>query len=179
MKRIILWFLTIFILLGCVPNPRYRTGGSLPPEQKKSPTEETWFAPNPNDRFEKLTTEELLYFGQIMQSYLGRPRNEKWDRSEALDCSRFTAEVFQTFNGTRLPRTAEQQYAEGLNVSQGRLRFGDLVFFRTEGRVISHVGIYVGYDEFIHSSSSTGVIISKMDDKYWKKRFAGARRILE
>jgi cell wall-associated NlpC family hydrolase len=64
-------------------------------------------------------------------------------------------------------------------VAPGDLYFGDLVFFDTGGKGVSHVGIYVGFDEFVHVSSTDGIIISNLTDKYYSKRFLSARRVME
>ena len=82
------------------------------------------------------------------------------------------------FNDTQLPRTVSKQYQTGRSVAFQRLRFGDLVFFKTERNRVSHVGIFVGHGRFIHASTSRGVIISDMSDKYWAPKYAGARRVL-
>jgi cell wall-associated NlpC family hydrolase len=86
--------------------------------------------------------------------------------------------VFERFDGTDLPRKASEQFKIGQRVRKNSLRYGDLVFFKINGRSISHVGIYIGHDEFVHASYSSGVVISHIDEKYWQKRFAGARRII-
>ncbi|MCH9025253.1 MAG: C40 family peptidase, partial [candidate division Zixibacteria bacterium] len=67
----------------------------------------------------------------------------------------------------------------GQPVSKSKLRFGDLVFFKTDRKKVSHVGIYMDYDEFMHASSSNGIIITSMKNKYWSKRYIGARRVVE
>jgi cell wall-associated NlpC family hydrolase/LysM repeat protein len=94
----------------------------------------------------------------------------------ATDCSGFTSQVFAR-NGFRLPRTAREQSEVGRRVSRDGLKPGDLVFFRTRGSGVSHVGIYEGNNSFIHASSAKGhVTISKLDG-YYARRFAGARRV--
>jgi cell wall-associated NlpC family hydrolase len=120
----------------------------------------------------------LIELGRIIQSHLGTPYKGKSRTRDGMDCSSFTAAVFDEFNRTKLPRTAKKQSKTGQKVDRRRLRYGDLVFFKTSGSSVSHVGIYIGDDEFVHSSTSTGVIISNLKEKYWRKRYAGARRIL-
>ncbi|MCX6826984.1 MAG: NlpC/P60 family protein [candidate division Zixibacteria bacterium] len=180
MKSIALFILILFAN-GCAPNRHF-----APPEEK--PREEDVSKIDYKNKYENknwtkktqnITTNSLLGLGEIIQSYLGRPSAGLFrDNKEGLDCSQFTKDVFERFNHTELPRTAEKQFTCGERVDINRLRYGDLVFFRIEGRAVAHVGIYIGYNEFIHSSSSGGIIISPMEDKYWRKRLIGARRIL-
>jgi cell wall-associated NlpC family hydrolase len=78
-----------------------------------------------------------------------------------------------------LPRTAAEQYTQGVEVSRRNMLYGDLVFFETEREKITHVGIYIGFGEFIHASTTQGVIISALNESYWAQRFVGAKRILQ
>lgn len=95
-----------------------------------------------------------------------------------LDCSSFVKYVFQEI-GIKLPRSSAQQFQVGVAVNENELIPGDLVFFRTRGKNISHVGIYIGDNRFIHiSSSRKRVAIDSLDDPYFKKRYAGAKRVL-
>lgn len=97
--------------------------------------------------------------------------------STAFDCSGFTAYVFRAF-GVSLPHYTGSQFNLGSAVSRANLSSGDLVFFNTVGS-ISHVGIYVGGNKFIHASSgSHKVTVSSLDNSYYSTRYAGARRIL-
>jgi len=82
--------------------------------------------------------------------------------------------------GINLPRTASQQFKAATRISKKYLSPGDLVFFKTSvNRYVSHVGIYLGKNKFIHApSSGKRVKISSMKNKYWSKRFTGAGRIL-
>lgn len=98
--------------------------------------------------------------------------------STGFDCSGFTSYVFGQ-HGISLPRSSSDMYSIGEKVNRHELELGDLVFFNTSGKRISHVGIYIGDNQFIHSSTSHGVIISDLNDPYyWSKRYVGATRIL-
>jgi lipoprotein Spr len=75
-----------------------------------------------------------------------------------------------------LPRTAREQYKASERISRTELKEGDLVFFNTRGGV-SHVGIYLQNNKFIHASVSNGVVVSDMFDAYYLKRYVGAGRM--
>ncbi len=95
-----------------------------------------------------------------------------------LDCSAFVKLVYEEL-GINLPRSSLQQYQVGVPVERSELIPGDLVFFKTNGKRISHVGIYIGDNRFIHiSSSRKRVSIDVLDDPYFQKRYAGAKRVL-
>ncbi|MCM3130905.1 MULTISPECIES: C40 family peptidase [unclassified Paenibacillus] len=94
-----------------------------------------------------------------------------------FDCSGFTMYVFDKL-GIDLPHQSGSQYKMGKSVSRSEMRPGDLVFFNTSGKGVSHVGIFVGEGKFAHASSSKGVIISKLDESYYEKRYIGAKRIM-
>ena len=98
--------------------------------------------------------------------------------TSGFDCSGFTSYVFEKF-GIDLPRRSADQASEGVKVARSDLRPGDLVFFNTDGKGISHVGIYLGDGKMAHSSSSRGVTIGKIDDSYYSKRYVTARRVLD
>jgi cell wall-associated NlpC family hydrolase len=95
-----------------------------------------------------------------------------------FDCSGFVSHVFERSLGISLPRNAQQISRQGQAVKLAQLRKGDLVFYDTNNRSFSHVGIYLGDDRFIHAPSSGGrVRIENMDLAYWQKHYNGARRI--
>ena len=104
--------------------------------------------------------------------------------SEAgFDCSGFIGYLFREEAGMNLPRsTREMINVDAPLVSRSNLEPGDLLFFATNGRRgrVSHAGIYLGDNQFIHSSSrrSGGVRIDSLGDSYWSKTFIEAKRAL-
>ncbi len=106
--------------------------------------------------------------------FLGTPYVFGGTSTSGFDCSGFVQHVFGML-GVGLPRTADAQYDAG-KPAIGGPRTGDLVFFDTYGGV-SHVGIYLGNGEFVHASSSHGVMVSKLSESYWASRYVGAKRI--
>jgi len=95
---------------------------------------------------------------------------------DCVDCSAFTRSVLKDMYGIDLPRTAHEQYDATERIEIDQLQPGDLVFFYTSGRRISHCGIYVMNNKFIHASTSQGVTVSDLNDPYWKDRYRGAGR---
>lgn len=94
-----------------------------------------------------------------------------------VDCSGFTTVTFKK-HGVSLPRTSIAQSKTGKAVSKDSLKPGDLVFFKTRGNRVSHVGIYQGNGKFIHASSGKGrVTVNSLNDRYYANRYAGARRV--
>ncbi|MCQ4307656.1 C40 family peptidase [Pseudomonas stutzeri] len=99
-----------------------------------------------------------------------------------FDCSGFVGFVFRKEAGLELPRsTREMIKLDAPKVARSELEPGDLVFFNNRGRGrVSHAGIYIGDDQFIHSSSSRsgGVRVDSLNDKYWRASFMQAKRVL-
>lgn len=111
------------------------------------------------------------------KQFLGYPYVYGGSTPRGFDCSGFTMYVYSHF-GVKLSHAGSSQRSAGKAVSAGNMQPGDLVFFaQTSSGRISHVGIYIGGNQFIHASSpSTGVIISSMND-YVARGFVGACRI--
>jgi cell wall-associated NlpC family hydrolase len=112
------------------------------------------------------------------KQYLGVPYVWGGSTPSGFDCSGLTQYVFRA-HGINLPRTTKEQWTVGKSISKSQLEIGDLVFFaNTYTSGISHVDIYVGDNQFIHASSSKGVIISSLSNTYWAAHYYGCRSIL-
>lgn len=97
-----------------------------------------------------------------------------------IDCSGFTQYSYRKI-GFELNRTAVSQLANGIVVAKADMQPGDLVFFKNttdNGRIATHVGIYLGDGKMIHSGASKGVVVVSLDQDYWQQHFLCARRVL-
>ena len=108
---------------------------------------------------------------------VGTPYKYGGTTSSGFDCSGFVRYIFDKYN-LDLPRTSAAQAKAGSHVDKENLRLGDLVFFNTSGRGVSHAGIYIGNDQFAHASTSKGVRISSLSESYYKNRYVTARRVI-
>lgn len=115
---------------------------------------------------------------QIVNELLGIRYKYGGSSTKGFDCSGFTSYVFEHLIGEKLNRRSIDQATQGVKVAKADLREGDLVFFKTNGKSISHVGIYVGDGKFAHASTKNGIVIIPMTDSYYAKRYVTARRIL-
>lgn len=97
--------------------------------------------------------------------------------SKGFDCSGYVWRVYQDAGLDFTRASSSVYFKRGKKISRKNAQTGDLVFFRDKGR-INHVGIFLGGNRFIHSSSSRGVIESSLDNSYWKPRVAGFRRFI-
>lgn len=97
--------------------------------------------------------------------------------STGFDCSGFVRYVFLHSVGLDLPANSASQFLAGLKVKRTEMKAGDLVFFRTRGKAISHVGIYIDNGQFIHSPSAGKTVrVDSLNEAYWAKHFVGAKR---
>lgn len=178
MKNLILAVLAMFIVASC--------GTTSKVVKRPLPTRSVAKAPN-------LKTLESGFSGKVnaeiqeilsdARKYLGAPYKYAGNSSAGFDCSGLVAKVFDE-NQTKLPRRSEDQSNAGKEINIRETKPGDLVFFATAGGSrISHVGIVhdIGTDgevKFIHASTSKGVIISSLNEKYWNQAYLFARRVL-
>jgi cell wall-associated NlpC family hydrolase len=100
------------------------------------------------------------------------------DPESGFDCSGFVDHVFQHSLGISLPRTSHEISRVGTPINFKHLRPGDLVFYNTQHKAFSHVGIYMGENKFVHApKSGSRIRVEEMNEKYWQSRYNGARRI--
>lgn len=126
-----------------------------------------------NTEVEQIENTELL---KSVDEWYGTRYRMGGTTKKGIDCSAFVQAVYLSAFALSVPRTAFEQYKAAYRISATELREGDLVFFNTTGGV-SHVGIYLRNNKFIHASSSNGVTVSDLFEPYYLKRFLGAGRI--
>ncbi|WP_230476519.1 C40 family peptidase [Faecalibacter bovis] len=195
MKNKILYFLAVvfsLIVVSCGSSTKvtsYRktankvyskinSANKYPSKGKSSSSSSTVYR-STNKTYTSKDTNNVL---STAKSFLGVPYKYGGTTRSGFDCSGL---VFVSFDKVdlKLPRVSSQQAQEGREIKISEAREGDLVFFNTSGNSISHVGIIESIEKsgeikFIHSSTSKGVIISSMDENYWKTRFVKAVRLL-
>jgi cell wall-associated NlpC family hydrolase len=159
-RQLLLAGLTAALLAGCASAPAPRPLAADPPAANAANTAELAFRA----------------LGLVGTPY----RTAGADPRVGFDCSGFVVYVYRDVFGLALPRSTGAQYSMDLrSPRRASLQTGDLVFFDTGGKGISHVGIYVGEGRFVHAPNHGGrVRLDHLDDRYWKSRFRGARRVL-
>jgi lipoprotein Spr len=128
-----------------------------------------------NTEVEYLSNKELY---RLIHAWWGTPYKIGGMTQRGVDCSAFVQTVMAGSYELALPRTAKEQKQVAATVERSDLREGDLVFFNTRGGV-SHVGIYLHNNKFVHASTSGGVTISDLSEAYWAKRYLGAGRVTQ
>lgn len=116
-----------------------------------------------------------LHLFKLIDEWFGTKYRLGGTTKEGVDCSALMQIFFMGLYGLALPRTAKEQYYFTRRISRAELKEGDLVFFNTIGG-ISHVGMYLQNNKFVHASAN-GVTISDLYENYWLKHFIGAGRI--
>jgi probable lipoprotein NlpC len=119
-------------------------------------------------------TERMLRAG--IRPWLGTPHRLGGMSHRGIDCSGLVVILYEDLFDKRLPRTTAALIHRGRRVARRNLTAGDLVFFKP-GSKVRHVGIYLGHGEFVHSSTSHGVMISRMDDDFWQHCYLTGRRL--
>jgi cell wall-associated NlpC family hydrolase len=131
-----------------------------------------------NCSVEELDNPKLLSF---MEYWYGAPYHYGGTSRDGIDCSAFAFLLVSSVYGVAsLPRTSKEQYDASRHITRDQLQEGDLVFFHTLGkrRVVTHVGVYLRNNKFVHASVA-GVQISDMNDGYYDRHFIGAGRVLD
>lgn len=118
--------------------------------------------------------------GKLEQAYVhwkGTPYQIGGTDSTGVDCSAFVQQVLLNQFHLKVPRYTGRQMRAGIAIRRNALRSGDLIFFRT-GENILHVGIVLDNNDFLHVSTSQGVTLTPLDNRYWSNRYLAARRVL-
>ncbi len=113
----------------------------------------------------------------FVNDWYGTPYKYGGCQKTGVDCSCFTDNLFENVYGKKLGRTAGEIYKACEKIKTEKLQEGDLIFFITNGKSISHVGVYLRDNKFVHSSTSKGVVISDLNEAYYKKCFYAAAKL--
>jgi cell wall-associated NlpC family hydrolase len=125
---------------------------------------------------ETLTNVSLL---KLIDEWYGTSYCLGGSTRNCIDCSAFTHVIMQNVYNVNVPRTAEEQFKASQHINLEDLNEGDLVFFNTNGgNDMSHVGVYLLNNKFVHAATSGGVMVSDLNDTYWKPRYRGAGRYI-
>lgn len=117
------------------------------------------------------------FIGNI-RLFLGTPYKNGGTSITGTDCSGFVMTIYKKTFNIDLPHNTTMMYQQTIPVSLKNLKLGDLLFFENyEGRGISHVAIYLIDNHFVHASLQQGVVISDLDNSYYRMRFRSARRV--
>jgi lipoprotein Spr len=121
---------------------------------------------------EQLANQPLYRY---IDDWWGTPYRMGGSGRQGIDCSAFVQGLMASVYGLSMPRIAREQKSNCSPIRTDELQEGDLVFFNTRGGV-SHVGVYLHNNYFVHASTSGGVMVSSLQEAYWQKRFLGAGR---
>ncbi len=138
----------------------------------KAPANRHAYTPDPTPDPVKLLESKLR---ASVDPWIGTPHRMGGTSRRGIDCSGFVQQIYKEIFGKTLPRSSSLQVRAGKPIYQKELFPGDLVFFRPPYKK-NHVGIYLGDKEFAHASTSKGVVISNLDDGYWRSCYWTARR---
>jgi cell wall-associated NlpC family hydrolase len=120
-------------------------------------------------------SERVLRAG--IRPWLGTPHRMGGMSRRGIDCSGLVVVLYDDLFDMQLPRTTTGLMRTGRRVDKESLTAGDLLFFKPRTKV-HHVGIYLGQGEFVHTSSRSGVTVSRMNDDFWRRCYLTGRRLL-
>jgi cell wall-associated NlpC family hydrolase len=115
---------------------------------------------------------------ELIDNWWGTPYRLGGTTQKGIDCSAFVQTLMMGVFAMQLPRTAREQKEAASWIPMDDLKEGDLIFFNTRGGV-SHVGVYLHNNKFVHASTSGGVMISDLNETYWSRKLLGAGRVLQ
>lgn len=129
-----------------------------------------------DETIERLSNKKLL---KKIEEWWGTPYCMGGSTKNCIDCSSFTQAMVRDLYKAELPRTAQEQYDACQHIDYEDLKEGDLVFFHSgRRRDVTHVGLYLSNNKFVHSSTSSGVTISDLNESYWRHSWRGGGRIV-
>ena len=138
------------------------------------------YLPGDSSSFVNILTGVSDKFYSTINEWIGTPYRYSGDSKKGIDCSGFVGMVYKTVFDVNLAQSSADMYNTDVKPkSKSNLQTGDLVFFCIRKKRVSHVGVYIGDNKFAHASVQQGVIISDLDEPYYKKYFYKAGTVKE
>jgi cell wall-associated NlpC family hydrolase len=180
-QTVIVIFLAVWLASGCGiarrgTYPGGQNGSESGQSEETESSSSTTQQPIPARSISSLNATQVSLM-QAYRDWKGTPYRLGGATKDGVDCSMLVNIIFDEYFGIELPKNTRSQLNAGKGIRRAAVRTGDLVFFKT-GRKTLHVGIAVNSGEFLHASTSEGVMISKLGNSYWRNRYLAARRVL-
>ena len=171
--RILFLLISLLLLSGCSTR-----GHKVYNASKKAPI----LQPNKQDDTAKFNISQNNNYKSIIlfseyEKWKGTPYRLGGVSMNGVDCSSFIQQVYYDGFGLRIPRTTIKQLKVGYEIDKQDLRAGDMIFFKT-GYNVRHVGIIIENGKFMHASTSKGVMISSINNPYWKDKYYKSIKVL-
>lgn len=161
----------LLLLHGCLPASRTaRAAGGASATEARRAIERTRVSGSLDPSRLKILYEA--------EQWVGTPYLFGGNTRSGIDCSGFVCNVFRSID-RKLPRSSSEQATVGESVALSQVLPGDLVFFNTSGSGVSHVGILLDNDSFVHASTSNGVTVNRLSETYYRNHFLFVRRVLQ
>ncbi len=114
----------------------------------------------------------------FIDEWYGSPYQYGGKTKKGVDCSGFASLLLKEVFGKEISGSSSSFYKQSKNITKSELKEGDLVFFKIDSKEISHVGVYLQNNKFVHATTKAGVMIDDLDEDYYKKYFVEAGRFL-
>lgn len=170
LSKCILITLLLFLIASC----KHKKEIALTPVNTNTETKKTGTVQSVLGLTNKEVKSSKLY--SFVNDWYGSPYKYGGCQKSGVDCSCFTDILYEHVYGFKTARTAGEIYKACDKISISAVKEGDLVFFITNGKNVSHVGVFLRSNKFVHASTSKGVIISDLGESYYKKTFYSAGR---
>jgi len=160
--------------------------GSPVTEDPSSGSEEAQRRPMPSENRDRglasvaMSSSEnapLEQLRKVAEPFLGSPYRTGGESTSGFDCSGFVLTMLRAFGQKMTGRSSPEFYKQGEPVEKDRLQTGDILYFADHSRSIGHVAIYLAEGKFVHASVQRGVIVSDLEEKYYKAKYKAARRL--
>ena len=158
-----LFFGAILLSIICLPACRSHRNKSIVSQREIHKYEEKLGISLPE-------TSNIEFIKEIVP-WLGSPYKYGGNSINGTDCSGFVSSIYSSFFKIELDRTSLLIYQNARKINKSEVKEGDLVFFKTDGKKVSHVGITITPNQFIHASSKKGVVVNSLNEPYYSKNF--------